>query len=117
MLKKITFLLILTTFLNLSAANSFASIGLKSLETQQSSILFQDDYNLRYSVDVFSILHIDANTKFEKISIYNVIGQPVINKKLDNKSAEIDINELKTGIYIANVTLNGERKAFKIVKK
>jgi len=117
-MKKITLLLLFAVGLGLNAANLNTTFKIdQSAETIYNSITSQNDYELRHFIDSFGVLHIAANTKFEKIVIYNVIGQSVLTKELSSKNVEINVNELKTGIYIANISINGERKAFKLVKK
>lgn len=121
-MKKITFIFLFSVCLVLNAKNLDPTIKIIQptetiLESSNGFTTSQNDYDLKHFIDANGMLHIEANTEFDKIAIYNVIGQLVLKKELASKNAEIDIKELKTGIYIANITFNGERKAFKLVKK
>lgn len=62
-------------------------------------------------------LTITASEAFSKISIYNVLGQEVINKNLSSTSEVINLSSLKNGIYIANVISNGQKATFKLIKR
>jgi len=65
-----------------------------------------------YPNPAINIVHIN-NTEYQpvKIQIYNIIGDCILQKVLNNSSNEIDINSLSKGIYIiklsgANWTIN-----------
>lgn len=62
-------------------------------------------------------LTISASEAFSNISIYNVLGQEVINKNLSSTSEVINLSSLKNGIYIANATANGQTATFKLIKR
>mgnify|MGYP000005817058 CR=1 FL=1 len=62
-------------------------------------------------------LNLSASTSMEKVALYNVVGQQVIAKNLANTSETINLSELQAGIYLATVSIDGNSKTFKIVKK
>jgi len=62
-------------------------------------------------------LTIKANEAFTGINIFNVLGQQVISKNLSSTNEVINLSSLKTGVYIANVTANGQKVTFKLVKR
>ncbi|WGK65282.1 T9SS type A sorting domain-containing protein [Croceiramulus getboli] len=51
------------------------------------------------------------------IEVYNVVGQPVIQKKLSALKHEIDISSLSKGVYIAKVKFGETLKTFRFIKK
>ncbi len=61
-------------------------------------------------------LNLSAATAMEQVTIHNVLGQQVINRQLSSRSEEIDIAELKSGIYLATVSIEGTRKTIKFVR-
>ena len=70
-----------------------------------------------YFVDANNQLNLRANAPMENLQLVNIIGQEVISQKLTNSNEIIDISNLKSGIYIASVSINGNAMAFKIVRK
>lgn len=62
-------------------------------------------------------LTINANNAFSSISIFNVLGQEVVNKNLSSTSEVINLASLNNGIYIANVISNGQKATFKLIKR
>ncbi len=53
----------------------------------------------------------------QNVEIFNVLGQNVISQKLSNTNEVVSIASLNRGIYIAKVTVEGQSKSFKIVKR
>lgn len=62
-------------------------------------------------------LNLTANTTMSQVSLYNVLGQQVVSQKLNNTNEVVSISSLNPGVYIANVSIEGASKTFKIVKK
>jgi hypothetical protein len=70
-----------------------------------------------YFVDASSQLNLIAATEMSNITIFDIAGKQVISQKLSNINAQINLNSLNTGVYIANIAIDGASKSFKIVKK
>jgi hypothetical protein len=62
-------------------------------------------------------LTLTANNAFTEIAMFNILGQQVISQKLYSTNETVNLASLKTGVYIANVTANGQTATFKIVKR
>lgn len=62
-------------------------------------------------------LNLSANQAMHNISIYNILGQEVLNQKLNNNEELINISKLQSGIYITKIDIDGAIKSFKIIKK
>ncbi len=76
-----------------------------------------DSANFEYFVDSRNILNLSANQSFEQINMHNLLGQQVLSQKLNAQNESIDLNSLTSGVYLAQVQINGASKTFKIVKK
>ncbi len=61
-------------------------------------------------------LNLSANTSMEKVALYNMLGQEVVSQKLSSNNETVNLSGLKSGIYIATVSVEGASKSFKIVK-
>lgn len=70
-----------------------------------------------YFVNDRNSLVLKSNTALENVVIYNLLGQQVISQKLSNTNETIDLDSYETGIYIAKVSIEGQSKSFKIIKK
>jgi len=79
-----------------------------------------DDFatsNFNYFIDTNSQLNLLAASNMESVQLFNILGQQVISQKLSNMNEVIDMSALKSGVYFAKVTINGNNKSFKLVKK
>lgn len=52
----------------------------------------------------------------ENISIYNSIGQAILQKQIQKSEDTIDLSYMLSGIYIAKVKINNTYKTFKFIK-
>lgn len=71
----------------------------------------------RYFVDANSQLQLKSNSNMEKIAMYNVLGQQILSQKLNSSTETINLSGFTSGVYIATVTIEGQTKSFKIVKR
>ena len=67
-------------------------------------------------MDADGNLNVSAATVIEDVTIHNIAGQSVIQTTVNNNRGVIALNNLSNGIYIATVTIEGQRKSFKLVK-
>ncbi len=87
---------------------------------EYQSILSNFDFKNLADIKIYpnptnGILNIETNFKFDKVEIYNVLGQK-INVELKNKT--IDLNDLSVGIYNVNIFKENEFvKSYKVIKK
>ena len=63
------------------------------------------------------ILNVQTRTEQTGIAIYNVLGQQVMNQKLNGLNSTINVATLKTGVYFATVTTDAGQQQIKIVKR
>lgn len=62
-------------------------------------------------------LNLSASKQMDNVSIYNALGQVIVNKSLSNQTETIDISQLQTGVYVVSVKIDGANKTFRILKK
>ncbi|MFN3756136.1 MAG: T9SS type A sorting domain-containing protein [Flavobacterium sp.] len=60
---------------------------------------------------------IDAEDMLERVVLYNMLGQAVINVTPNNQQANIDISGLQVGVYVVKATVNGVESTTRLVKK
>lgn len=60
---------------------------------------------------------ISSTIAVEKISIYNLLGQKVKSQTINSTTSNIDVSNLKTGVYILEVASNDQIGTFKMIKE
>lgn len=63
------------------------------------------------------MLNFKTNNSLESIQIFNVIGQEVLNKKLNQRESTIDISYLNPGVYLVKVKSQEIFKSFRLIKE
>lgn len=63
------------------------------------------------------MLTITANNTIKNVEVYNLLGQLLINKRFNETSIFLDLNELPESIYIIKVKSESLTREFKIIKQ
>ena len=87
-----------------------------------SSTMSNEDFtldNIEYTFNEdTNILRITSTEVLSNIQIYNMLGQEVLNNKLNQTSESVDLSDLSSAVYIVNIEGNNSRtKNFKLVVK
>ena len=61
-------------------------------------------------------INLSAIYNIEKVTIYNLLGQKVIDKNINATSSILNIASLNTGAYLMQVTSEGKKAIYKILK-
>jgi hypothetical protein len=64
-----------------------------------------------------NFIKVSAANNIENVEIYNLIGQKVLSKNLSANNENINISDLAKGVYVMNVTIDGLKGSFKIIKE
>ncbi|MNE82029.1 hypothetical protein D3C80_1787210 [compost metagenome] len=51
------------------------------------------------------------------VSVFNLLGQEVINKSLNASEAQVDMSNLSAGTYLVKVAVDNQVKTVKVVKQ
>ncbi|MDA9339475.1 T9SS type A sorting domain-containing protein [Polaribacter sp.] len=62
------------------------------------------------------VLNISAQNTINTVEIFNVLGQKVMNMRVENTSAEINVSNLNAGIYLIKYEINNSTSTKKFVK-
>lgn len=91
----------------------------EGIEAGQGALGIQDSSfeGFSYFVDANSNLYMKAMTNLDMVELHNVVGQEVLSQKLGNNVETVSLSNLSSGMYIATVTIEGQTKSFKIVKR
>ena len=69
-----------------------------------------------YSNPTSDILNLKSVKNFGTVSIYDLLGQRVIESHVDGTDSQLDISALSNGTYIMKADVNGELRTFKLIK-
>ena len=53
------------------------------------------------------VLEISSETEIQQLTIYDILGNPIRNNKVNSRSISIDLSSQATGIYIIKINGNG----------
>lgn len=70
-----------------------------------------------YPNPVKDILNISYQDTVKTIEVYNLIGQLVASKSINNNEGSIDLSELSQGSYMVKVQFENAVKSLKIIKQ
>ena len=62
-------------------------------------------------------INLSAANNIESVKVFNLLGQKMISKELNSNSETVDISNLAKGVYLMNVTIDGSKGSFKIIKE
>ncbi|MBK5213703.1 MAG: T9SS type A sorting domain-containing protein [Flavobacteriaceae bacterium] len=62
------------------------------------------------------LLSLKSVNNIETVSIFNLLGQKVMNAKIGATTSELNISNLKTGTYLMQVTVDGQTGTFRVLK-
>lgn len=64
--------------------------------------------------DVFTVTYTEP---IASVTIYNLVGQKVLNINADSDNLQIDMSQMPAGTYIAKIATAGAVKSYKIIKQ
>jgi len=62
-------------------------------------------------------VRLSAANNIENVEIFNLLGQKMMSKDLNSNSEMVDISNFVKGVYLMNVTIDGSKGSFKIIKE
>ncbi len=102
----------------LCAGNTSSQVGPVSFKTDNLGVydnVFQTfEY---YPNPTQSVLNLKAANSIQNATIFNLIGQRVIEVNPNQLSTEINLGDLPTGAYLMQVKINESLKTFRIIKE
>lgn len=75
-------------------------------------------FNFNYAPNpANNVINLSAAKTISKVDFYNTLGQNVLTNPINTLNSSVNISAFKKGIYIMNVTINGQTQGFKILKQ
>ena len=78
---------------------------------------FADNNFNYYPNPVEQRLNLNTNGLVEDVTIYNMLGQEVLDVQPEQVSPQINMSGLQSGAYMMKVSIDGATRAFRIIKK
>ena len=70
-----------------------------------------------YPNPVENTLILNANNEIQNVVIYNLLGQEVFASQPNSTTPTVDLGNLPTGSYLMKVSIDGNEKTYKLLKK
>ena len=62
------------------------------------------------------VLNLTSVANIEQVSLYNLLGQRVLDTKVQATASQVDISSLSAGTYLMKVTADGQTGTYKVLK-
>lgn len=63
------------------------------------------------------LLYLKAGIPLENVTIYNLLGETIVDTKPNTTEWKLDTSHWQNGVYLMSVSINGTERTFKIIKK
>jgi hypothetical protein len=87
----------------------------------KNTVLSSDNFTASkvklYPNPTSNVLNIESLGTIQTISVYNVLGQEVINEALNSTSTSLDVSSLNSGIYVVKTVVDGVASSTKFIKQ
>lgn len=70
-----------------------------------------------YPNPVSNILYIENTNTIDSVTMYNLLGQSVLNEKVDSTEAQISTIALEQGIYFIKIIADNSEKTVRVIKE
>jgi len=64
-----------------------------------------------------NVLNVKANSSIDTITIYNTLGQQILNKTIGATTSQLNVSNLTTGVYLLKVVSEGQMGTYRLIKK
>ncbi len=64
-----------------------------------------------------AIFTVSNNTQIEKVTLYSIIGEKVLEKSIQSTTSTLDLSAMASGIYHLNIQVGGETKTIQLIKE
>lgn len=85
--------------------------------TTLSTEKFETSSVKMYPNPVNNTLTIEANSEIQRVSVYNILGQEVMNASPKRSSVTLQTSDLQKGVYMVTTEIDGNLSTSKVVKE
>ncbi len=87
----------------------------------KNTVLSSDSFNVSkvklYPNPASNVLNIEATADVQNISVYNLLGQEVMNRQTSGTSVSLDVSSLNAGVYVIKTMIDGNISSTKFIKE
>lgn len=63
-----------------------------------------------------NVINLNSQDKIERVAIYNILGQKVVDQNINAISSQLNVANLVTGTYLMEVSVEDKTATYKIIK-
>ncbi len=93
------------------------SFKISAYDASLSAPTFDSASFKAYPNPVKDVLKLSYSQDMTSVSVFNLLGQQVINKSLNASEAQVDMSNLAAGTYLVKVVVDNQVKTIKVVKQ
>jgi hypothetical protein len=101
--------------------SNLGNVYIDNIYFHKNTVLSSDSFTASkvklYPNPTSNVLNIESLGTIQTISVYNVLGQEVINKALNSSSTALDVSSLNSGIYVVKTVVDGVTSSTKFIKQ
>jgi hypothetical protein len=110
-----------TIFMNFNTGNGNPELDMAWDNLEQIEVLGLNNNVIEgftfYPNPSLDVINLTATENIERVSIYNMLGQKVIDQNINAISSQLDVANLVTGTYLMLVSADGKTASHKVIKK
>jgi hypothetical protein len=110
-----------TDFTQFIITSNLGTVYYDNLYLHKNTTMSSDSFEVSkvklYPNPTSNVLNIESLGTIQTISVYNVLGQEVINKALNSTSTSLDVSSLNSGIYVVKTVVDGVTSSTKFIKQ
>ena len=110
-----------TTYTVMVEGFGAGSVGNYSLAVSCEEVLSVQDNSIEgftfFPNPAENVLNINAQREVQNITMFNLVGQKVMEVDMNATSSTLDVSGLSKGTYVMQVISNGQTGTFKVIKK
>lgn len=100
-----------------NSATNTGQFQVSAYDASLSNPTFDSTAFKAYPNPVKDVLSLSYSQDMTNVSVFNLLGQQVINKELNASEAKVDMSNLSAGTYLVKVTVDNQVKTIKVVKQ
>lgn len=87
----------------------------------KNTVLSSDSFTVSkfklYPNPASNVINIEATADVQNISVYNLLGQEVMNRQTSGTSVSLDVSSLNAGVYVIKTMIDGNASSTKFIKE
>jgi len=99
------------------SGDEFEPFSIGAWNANLSTPVFDNTAFKAYPNPVKDILNLSYSENISQVTIFNLLGQQVLDRKLDATEAKIDMSNFSQGAYLVKISVQNQVKTLKVIKQ